>query len=75
MFFASSYAKEEMGNERFHQVCFCGSSGYYMVCTNSAYVVNNINSDAEIEKIAIAQNDQGIDTEDRIQKLLLVLEK
>lgn len=45
----------------------------YIVCTNSAYIIKNISSDEEIDRITIAQNEQGIDTEDRIQKLLLFL--
>jgi len=47
----------------------------YTICSNSAYVVKNITSDAAVERIAIAQNGQGIDKEDRIKKLLLALEK
>jgi len=45
----------------------------YIVCENAAYVVKNNVTDAEVERIAIAQNDQGFDTEDRIKKLLKFL--
>lgn len=41
----------------------------YIVCTNSAYVVRENNSDKLIERIDIAQNSGGIDTEDRVIKL------
>lgn len=47
----------------------------YIVCANSAYVVYNATTNVEVERIAIAQNDDGIDTEDRIKKLQLVLEQ
>lgn len=45
----------------------------YVICTNSAYVVKNTATNVEVERIAIAQNDKGIDTEDRILKLQLNL--
>lgn len=46
----------------------------YIVCENSAYVTKSIVTDLGVKRIAIAQNDNGIDTEDRIKKLQLVLE-
>lgn len=46
----------------------------YVLCENSAYVVMSTATDEEIKRIAIAQNDTGIDTEDRIEKLRLALE-
>lgn len=45
----------------------------YIVCENAAYVVKNTDTNDEVERIAIAQNDQGIDTEDRIKKLKFAL--
>ena len=45
----------------------------YVVCENAAYVVKSTETNAEVERIAIAQNDKGIDTEDRIKKLQLAL--
>ncbi|MBT9171846.1 MAG: hypothetical protein DDT21_00220 [Syntrophomonadaceae bacterium] len=47
----------------------------YMVCANSAYVVKSTATNAEVERIAIAQSDKGIDTEDRIIKLQFVLKR
>lgn len=43
-------------------------SNKYFECKNAAYLVKDIETDEEIEKIVIAQNDKGIDTEDRIQR-------
>jgi len=43
----------------------------YIVCENSAYVVKNTATDVEVKRIAIAQIDENIDTEDRIKKLQL----
>ena len=45
----------------------------YIVCVNSAYVVKSTVTNVEVDRIAIFQNDKGIDTEDRIKKLQLVL--
>ncbi len=39
------------------------------------YVINNTATDEEIERITITQNDNGIDIEDRIKKLQLLLEQ
>ena len=40
----------------------------YIVCDNDAYVVKNCEDKAVIERLEIAQNDSGVDTEDRILK-------
>ena len=40
----------------------------YICCENDAYVVKNISDDTEIDRLTIAQNEEGIDTEDRIIK-------
>ena len=45
----------------------------FIVCENAAYVVKSISTKAEVERIAIAQNENGIDAEDRIKKLQLAL--
>lgn len=37
-----------------------------VLCTNNAYVVQLIDKHAEIQRVTIAQNEDGIDTEDRI---------
>jgi len=47
----------------------------YVICTNSAYVVKNMITNVEVERIEIAQNDEGIDIEDRIKKMQSILEK
>ncbi|MBS3937137.1 MAG: hypothetical protein KGZ50_01010 [Peptococcaceae bacterium] len=47
----------------------------YIVGENTAYVVKNAETNVEIKRITIAQNDKGIDVEDRIRKLKLILEK
>ena len=39
-----------------------------MVCENSAFVTYNLGSNEEIGRIEISQNEEGIDTEDRIKK-------
>ncbi len=47
----------------------------YVVCGNSAFVVKSTVANVEVERIAIAQNDKGLDSEDRIKKLQLILEQ
>lgn len=42
----------------------------YLECCNDAYVVKRIGSCEEIKRLQIEQNENGIDTEDRIQKYL-----
>jgi hypothetical protein len=42
----------------------------YLECDNDAFVVRNINNDEEVRRLQINQNENGIDTEDRIQKYL-----
>ncbi len=42
----------------------CGDT--YIACENAAYVLKNVNTDEEIERIEIEQDDNGIDTVDRI---------
>lgn len=44
--------------------------GSYMTCRNDAFVIRNTETDEETERIRIAQNADGIDVEDRIQKIL-----
>ena len=41
-------------------------AGKRVLCTNNAYVVQLIDKHAEIQRVTIAQNEDGIDTEDRI---------
>lgn len=44
-------------------------SGCYIVCENAAYVLRKIEGDSLLDTLVIAQNQDGIDTEDRIAKL------
>lgn len=44
-------------------------------CENAAYKVINNKDETVIETITISQNEQGIDTEDRIEKLRKYIEK
>lgn len=41
----------------------------YIVCENNAFVVRKMDDESEVERLDITQNDDGIDTEDRILKL------
>lgn len=41
----------------------------YIICENSTYVVKGNETGEEIERVSIDQNDQGVDTEDRIEKM------
>ena len=41
----------------------------YIVCENASDMVKSIVDDSIIAKIAISQNEKGIDKEDRVQKL------
>ena len=41
----------------------------YISCINNAYVVYRNDNDEEIYRIDIVQNEDGIDTENRIEKL------
>ena len=41
----------------------------YIEAENNAYVVYNVDTGAETERISISQNTEGIDTEDRIAKM------
>lgn len=40
----------------------------YIVCENTAYVIKNNETNVEVGRITIAQNDKGVDTVDRIKK-------
>ena len=44
----------------------------YLKCENNAYVVRLTESDAEIYRLLISQNESGVDVEDRILKLKAV---
>lgn len=71
--FLRAVYKNKLSKDHYGQRAIDGDK--YVVCTNSAYVVKNTATNVEVERITIAQNDKGIDTEDRIIKLQLSLEK
>ena len=41
----------------------------YVICQNSSYVIKNSENDEIVKEIKIAQNENGIDIEDRIEKI------
>lgn len=41
----------------------------YVICQNSSYVIKNSDNDEVVKEIKIAQNENGIDIEDRIEKI------
>ena len=41
---------------------------FYVECENDSYVLKNLETDAEEDRLMINQNSSGIDTEDRIKK-------
>jgi hypothetical protein len=43
----------------------------YVECENSAYIIKDIETNEEVDRITIMQSDEGIDAEDRIQIALL----
>lgn len=64
---------QNLSKDHYGQRAIVGDN--YVICTNSAYVVKNSITNVEVVRIAIAQNDKGIDTEDRVLKLQLSLGK
>lgn len=46
----------------------------YIECANHAYLIKDKESEEELERIKIEQNESGIDTENRIEKFLKVYE-
>lgn len=69
--FLKAVYKKKLSKDHYGQRTIDGDN--YIVCANSAYVVKSTVTNVEVERIAIFQNDKGIDTEDRIKKLQLVL--
>jgi hypothetical protein len=70
--FLKAVYKKKLSKDHYGQRAIDGDN--YIVCANSAYVVKSTATNVEVERIAIAQKDNGIDTEDRIKKLQLILE-
>ena len=71
--FLKAVYKNKLSKDHYGERAIDGDN--YIISTNSAYVVKNTITDEEVEKIEIAQNDRGIDTEDRIKKFQSILEK
>ncbi|AHM57716.1 hypothetical protein EAL2_808p02110 (plasmid) [Peptoclostridium acidaminophilum DSM 3953] len=69
--FLKAIYKNKLSKDHYGQRAIDGDN--YIVCENAAYVVKRTDTNAEVEMIAIAQNDEGIDTEDRIKKLQVPL--
>ena len=71
--FLMTVYKNKLSEDSYGQRAIDGDN--YIVCLNSAYVFKSIATDEEVERIAIKQNEKGIDMEDRIKKLQYILEK
>lgn len=69
--FLSEVYKNKLSKDHYGRRAIDGEN--YIVSTNSAFVVSNSTTDKVIEIITIPQNDEGIDTEDRIEKIQLFL--
>jgi hypothetical protein len=71
--FLKAVYKDKLSKDHYGQRAIDGEN--YILCENSAYVVINNTTNVEVERIYIAQNEKGIDTEDRIKKLQSILEE
>lgn len=71
--FLKAVYKNKISKDHYGERAIDGDN--YVICTNSAFVVKNTITNVEVERIEITQNDKGTDTEDRIKKLQLLLEK
>lgn len=71
--FLKAVYKNEVSKDHYGQRAIVGEN--YIVCSNSDYIVYNTITNVEVKKIPITQNDNGIDTEDRIIKLQLAMEQ
>ncbi len=71
--FLRAVYKNKLSKDHYGQRAIDGDN--YILCENSAYVVKNTTTNVEVERVVIAQNNNGIDTEDRIKKLQSILEK
>ncbi len=69
--FLRAVYKNKLSKDHYGQRALDGDS--YILGENSAYVVKNNFTDVEVERVIITQDNNGIDTEDRITKLQLVL--
>lgn len=63
--FLKAVYKKKLSKDHYGERAIDGDN--YIICANSAYVVKSTATNEEVERISIAQNDEGIDTEDRIK--------
>lgn len=66
--FLKAVNEKNLSKEHWGQRVIDGEN--YIICETSAYVVKNTNTGEEVAKMAISQNDEGIDTEDRIKNFI-----
>lgn len=71
--FLKTVDKKNLSKDHFGQRIFFSDN--YIICKNDAFVIKNAETDEEVERITIQQNNDGIDMEDRIKKLLIVLNR
>ena len=71
--FLKTVYKNKLSKDSYGQRAIDGDN--YIVCLNSAYVFRNSATNEEVQRIAIEQNEKGIDIEDRIKKMQFSLEK
>lgn len=71
--FLKAFDRKNLSRDDYGQRIILGDN--YMISENDAYIIRNIETNEEVERIEITQNDKGVDTEDRIQKLLLQRER
>lgn len=64
--FLKAVDKKNLSKDDYGQRVIVGDR--YLICENSAYVVKSSETNMEVERINIDQNDEGIDTENRIIK-------
>lgn len=65
--------RSHLSREDFGQRLIYGNE--HIVCENSSFIVRNNEDNSVVDTIKIAQNDNGIDLEDRIVKLIDYLEE
>ena len=65
--FLKAADRSHLSREDFGQRLVYGNE--HIICDNSAYIVRNNEDNSVVDTIKIAQNENGIDIEDRIVKL------
>ena len=63
--------KNKLSKDHFGQRAIDGEN--YVICQNSSYVIKNSENDEVVKEIVIAQNEKGIDIEDRIVKISKII--